>query len=156
MQPCFSPALIRNIAFKDVKTILNNNDEKCLFLDKIAPQAINKTELPTLKLSLTIPQSLLNIRPRGYVDPESFQTGANLSFVNYLANYYHVSYSGHNISSMDSAWLSLNGGINLAGWQYRQINTATWNEHSGTIWNSIRSYVQRPIPTIESVFMGDN
>ncbi|EEX4923826.1 fimbrial biogenesis outer membrane usher protein [Escherichia albertii] len=154
VQPCFSPALIRNIAFKDVKTILNNNDEKCLFLDKIAPQAINKTELPTLKLSLTIPQSLLNIRPRGYVDPESFQTGANLSFVNYLANYYHVSYSGHNISSMDSAWLSLNGGINLAGWQYRQINTATWNEHSGTIWNSIRSYVQRPIPTIESVFMG--
>lgn len=154
VQPCFSPALIRDIAFKDAETVLKDNNEKCLFLDKFTSQANSKTDLPTLKLSLTVPQAQLNIRPRGYVNPESFQTGNNISFVNYLANYYHVSYSDSHISSMDSAWLSLSGGINLASWQYRQVSTATWSEHTGTTWNNIRSYIQRPIPAIESQFMG--
>lgn len=153
VQPCFSPALISDMSFKDIKENLKNN-KKCLFLDQITSSAVDKTDMPTLKLSITVPQASLNIRSRGYVNPDSFQTGTNLGFINYLANYYHVSYSGSSISSMDSAWLSLNGGLNLAGWQYRQMSTATWSEHSGSSWNNIRSYIQRPIPTIHSDFKG--
>lgn len=154
VQPCFTPGLIRDIAFKKSETATQEDGGKCLFLDRIAPQAQVKTDLPTLKLSLTIPQALLNIRPRGYVNPDNFQTGDNLGFINYLANYYHVSYSDSRTGNMDSTWLSLNSGINLASWQFRQISTATWADRAGTKWNNIRSYVQRPIPAIGSELMG--
>lgn len=154
VQPCFSPELIRDMAFKDSESVLKNNNEKCVFIDEVTPSASERTDMPTLKLSITVPQSLLNIRPRGYVNPNNYQTGANLGFINYLANYYHVSYSGNSARDINSAWFSLNGGINLAGWQYRQLSTATWSEKSKTSWDNTRSYVQRPITAIKSEFMG--
>ncbi|HHV7361218.1 TPA: fimbria/pilus outer membrane usher protein [Morganella morganii] len=154
IQPCFSSELIRDMAFKDSESVLKNNNEKCVFIDEVIPSASQRTDMPTLKLSITVPQSLLNIRPRGYVNPNNYQTGANLGFINYLANYYHVSYSGNSARDINSSWFSLNGGINLAGWQYRQLSTATWSQKSKISWDNIRSYIQRPITTIKSEFMG--
>jgi len=152
--PCLSPALINDIGFKNSAEFTDNNADKCIFLSKIASQASSKIDLSVLKLSIVAPQASLNLRPRDYVNPENYETGSNMGFVNYLANYYHVSYSGNQISNMDSAWLSLSGGVNLGTWQYRQLSTATWNQQNGSQWNSLRSYVQRPMPAISSELMG--
>ncbi|HCI6753662.1 TPA: hypothetical protein NPP81_003945, partial [Klebsiella quasipneumoniae subsp. quasipneumoniae] len=110
--PCLSFSLISDIGFRNVKT--NGEDEKagCLFLNQITSSATEKIEISTFKYSIIIPQALLNIKPRGYVNPDNYDTGANIGFVNYLANYYHVSYSDDYITNQDSAWLSLNGGLN--------------------------------------------
>ncbi len=151
--PCFSPEFITDIGFKNAKNVIGVRPEKCYVLSSISSQATTKTELSTFKLSITVPQALLNIRPRGYVSPDHYDTGANIGFINYITNYYHVSYSDDRISNLDSAWLSLNGGLNLVSWQYRQLSTATWNQKNGYTWNNIRSYVQRPLPVINSQFM---
>ncbi|EPY7113981.1 fimbria/pilus outer membrane usher protein [Klebsiella variicola] len=151
--PCFDSKLINDIGFKNARDVIRNHPEKCYFLSHISPQSTVKTELSTFRLSVTSPQALLNIRPRGYVNPDNYDAGANIGFVNYITNYYHVSYSDEKISNQDSAWLSLNGGINIATWQYRQLSTATWSQANGYTWNNIRSYVQRPVPVINSQFM---
>ena len=152
--PCLSPVLIKDIGFKTAEKFVHNNATKCILLSQIEPQASSKIDLSALKMTITVPQALLNVRPRGYVSPDSYQTGANMGFVNYLANYYHVSYSGNNTSNMDSTWLSLNGGINIGSWQYRQLSNANWSQKNGSKWTNIRSYIQRPLPAISSELMG--
>lgn len=152
--PCLSRKLIQDIDFKNAEDFTQDNTNKCTFLSQIVPDATSRIDLSALTLNITIAQAQLNIRPRGYVNPDSYETGSSMGFVNYLANYYHVSYSNSGSSDMDSAWISLNGGVNLGSWQYRQLSTATWNKQSGSQWNNIRSYLQRPIPTINSQLMG--
>lgn len=152
--PCLSRKLIQDIDFKNAEDFTQDNTNKCTFLSQIVPDATSRIDLSALTLNITIAQAQLNIRHRGYVNPDSYETGSSMGFVNYLANYYHVSYSNSGSSDMDSAWISLNGGVNLGSWQYRQLSTATWNKQSGSQWNNIRSYLQRPIPTINSQLMG--
>ncbi|MCS3429830.1 outer membrane usher protein [Klebsiella sp. BIGb0407] len=152
--PCLSSALIKDIGFKNTEGFVLNNATQCLFLSQIEPQASSKIDLSALKMTIIVPQALLNVRPRGYVSPDSYETGSSMGFINYLANYYHVSYSGKNTSDMDSAWLSLNGGVNIGSWQYRQLSTATWNQQNGSQWTNIRSYIQRPLPAMNSQLMG--
>ncbi|CAK9885712.1 MAG: putative outer membrane usher protein ElfC [Candidatus Erwinia impunctatus] len=86
------------------------------------------------------------------MNPHDLTVGNTVAFLNYISNYYHVSYSGDNPHDQDSLWLSLNGGANIVSWQFRQISNLNWNQQTGTNWNRIRSYVQRPIPGIGSQF----
>lgn len=151
--PCISTDLIRDIGFKEVSEVDESSEKRCYFISTVSPQAKSKTDLSIFKLSIIVPQALLKTRPRGYVNPDNYDTGVNIGFANYISNYYHVSYSDNNINNQDSAWLSINGGLNIASWQYRQLSTATWSEQNGYTWNNIRSYVQRPIPLINSQFM---
>lgn len=112
--------------------------------------ATRHLDMSRLRLDLSVPQSLMQRLPRGYVNPDDLDAGDAIGFVNYLSNYYHVSYSGDNVRTQDSAYLSLNGGINLGKWQYRQQSNMTWNPDNGSHWSNIRSYVQRPLPEWDS------
>lgn len=152
-EPCFSPGLINDIGFKNGEDIIRNSNKKCFFLSDISSLAREKTELSALKLNISVPQALLNIKPRGYVNPDNYDSGENIGFINYLVNYYHISYSSENTDNFDSGWLSVNGGVNLGALQYRQVSNVAWNKNDGYTWNNIRSYIQRPLVTIMSQFM---
>lgn len=153
ISPCLSRTLVNDIHFKEGETFLKNNTADCFFLEQITSHASLYNQIPALKLTLIIPQAELINRPRGYVNPEDYETGANIGFVNYIGNYYHVSYDDEKIKSTDSAWVSLNGGVNLGDWQYRQMSNMTWSKENGNAWKNIRSYVQRPLVPIGSQFM---
>lgn len=150
--PCLSSELVRSIGFKHVKPDTDGT-AACRFIADVEPQATTHVSISTFRMDITAPQSLLVSKPRGWIDPAEYDTGANIGFINYLANYYHVSYSETDIRNQDSAWLSLNGGVNLGTWQYRQTGSATWNQQQGGSWQTVRSYIQRPIPAISSQFM---
>lgn len=151
--PCFSPELINDIGFKNGDDIIRNSNKKCFFLSDISSLAEEKTELSALKLNISVPQALLNIKPRGYVNPDNYDSGENIGFINYLVNYYHISYSNENTDNFDSGWLSVNGGVNFGALQYRQVSNVAWNKNDGYTWNNISSYIQRPLVTIMSQFM---
>jgi outer membrane usher protein len=151
VKTCLPLDLLQQIGFKklnfDAKTPI-----KCYALSEISPESSAKVDNSTLKLYLTVPQILLDLKPQGYVNPDSYDTGSNIGFVNYLANYYHVNFNG-NQKNLDSVWLSLQGGINLASWQYRQQSNLTWNQAGGEKWQTSNRYVQRPIVSLESQLM---
>ncbi|WP_288440946.1 fimbria/pilus outer membrane usher protein [uncultured Pseudomonas sp.] len=103
-----------------------------------------------LRLNLSIPQSLLKRTPRGYVDPNDLDQGSTVAFINYLSNYYHAEYSGDTSNKQNSAFASLNGGINFGLWQYRQQSNINWDKVRGGEFNNLINYFQRPLPSLDS------
>lgn len=153
-QPCLSPELIKTIHIKNQqRTDAALPARRCVLIQELAPGSISRTTLSQLRLDLSVPQDQLYIQPRGYVDPDELDDGTSMFFVNYLANYYNVSYSNANIENQRSLWMSLSGGMNIGTWQYRQLSNLSWDNQNGNRWNNIRSYVQHPIPALESQFM---
>lgn len=105
----------------------------------------------TLRLDLSVPQALLKRTPRDYVAPELWDSGESLLFTNYNTHYYRNDNGGRN---SDYAWLGLTSGINLGAWQVRQQSSASWRRYNGESrqqWDTLQSWVQRPIARLESL-----
>lgn len=153
-EPCFDMKTLHSAGIKLSADRIKAAGEAqtCLRLQEVVKEAQSKFDQAHLRLDLTLPQNALVTRPRGYVAPEDLDYGASIGFVNYLANYYHVSWSGSGNSHQDSAWLSLNSGVNLGLWQFRQQSNVNWSREQGSQWQRIRSYVQRPLPEMGSQF----
>lgn len=152
VQPCLSPALVlaARIKVSEVQQAALTQTRECLLFTSLVNGGSIEMDVARLRLDLSVPQDQLLTLPRGYVPPDELEPGNTLGFLNYIANYYHVSYSGNNISNQDSVWASLNGGFNLGKWQLRQMSNYRQDTHSGDEWNIIRSYIQRPLPTFGS------
>lgn len=152
VQPCFTPGQLAVAGIAPQNGLPAGAAEKnaCLFLNTLIAGSSSHFDSSRLRLELTIPQADLNIRPRGYVDPSELEAGATLGFINYITNYYHVSYSADRVRDLDSGWLSLSGGVNMGMWQYRQLSNVQWNRDSGADWHTLRQYLQRPLPAINS------
>lgn len=107
-----------------------------------------------LRLDLAVPQSLVKHLPRGYINPADWDEGEKLGFVNYNTNYYRSQARGGSSSSgSDYTFVGLKSGFNFGLWQLRQQSNYRYSNYNGSSnsqWNSIRTYVQRPIPQIES------
>ena len=143
VEPCISSQLADKIELMTkTKGIVG-----CFFISDEIKNSSANFDMLNLRLDLVVPNTSLRKKPRGYVNQDDLMTGSSILFMNYIANYYHVDYSGSNSRNLDSAWLSLNGGINVGDWQYRQLSTLNWNPDT-YCWNRIRSYVQRPIPAL--------
>ncbi len=89
--------------------------------------------------------------PRGYVDPKNLTAGNTIGFSNYNLNQYHVDYNKEGIKrTTNSTYLSLNSGINIGMWRFRQQGSLRYDASRGTNWTSNRLYSQRALPTIGS------
>lgn len=152
--PCFTVEFLTQAGIYDSKRKYGESEtvNSCYFLSQVARGGNAIFDLNRLRIDLTIPQGLLKFVPRDYVNPADLSSGDNVAFINYLSNYYHVSYRDNTAQNQDAVWLSLNGGVNLGSWQYRQLSNLNWDDRTGSRWNRIRSYIQRPLPAIGSQF----
>lgn len=146
---CLSPEVYRRAGIRIAGEVTGD----CLFFASEVKGGRAEVDMSRLRLKLSVPRALLNHAPRGYVDPQDLTAGSAIGFINYLSNYYHVDYSDGAGGSRDSAWLSLNGGLNVAGWQYRQLSNLSWSREAGSRWRNIRRYLQKPLPGIGSQLM---
>nr|WP_044612048.1 fimbria/pilus outer membrane usher protein [[Enterobacter] lignolyticus] len=146
VQPCLTHEQLNKSGISEPESAKTSD---CVPFNAIFKGASSRFDLSQLRLNLSIPQNMMQNLPRGYVPPDTLDTGSTLGFINYISNIYHVSYSGGS-SNQDSAWLSLNGGLNIGSWQYRELSTLSWSHENGSSWNNIRSYLQRPLPSIQS------
>jgi len=155
VKPCLTPEMLANLGLKVTRRPEEAADEtpSCKTIEQAADGSSTYFDSSRLRLEVIIPQILMNKTPRGYVNPGELNAGHSLGFANYIANYYHVAYSNNSIGDKDSAWLSLTGGINAGEWQYRQISNLNWDKDTGSKWTNIRSYLQRPLPTLGSMLM---
>lgn len=150
--PCFDIKTLQHAGIKFDSSRLSEKQKntQCVELKDVSKSGVSRFNRQQLRLDLSIPQSEMINLPQGYVSPENLDAGASIGFINYLTNYYHVSYSDSDLKNQDSAWLSLNGGVNMGAWQFRQLSNLNWNQQQGTRWQRVRSYVQRPLPTMSS------
>ena len=146
---CFTPDQLKKMSIL-VLSDAQLDAQGCASLETLVGTGKLDFDPALLRVNLHIPQSHLQQMPRGYVAPENWSKGDTMAFINYSANYYHNNFQDTTSShSTDSAFVSLNGGINLGNWQYRQQSNLS-HQNGETEWNNIRSYLKRPIPSIQS------
>lgn len=105
----------------------------------------------SLRYDLSIPQAFLRREARGYVNPQLWDRGITAGFIGYSINSIDSDSRIEGGSRTRSAYLGLNAGLNVGGWQFRHDSNLTWNEGDGRQWQSIATYAQRGIPQVRGM-----
>ncbi|EKT60923.1 fimbria/pilus outer membrane usher protein [Providencia sneebia] len=145
----------------DLGIKLNDKEKKypdAVPLSDYLQEGSYQLDLSQFKLNIQVPQAQLIQGLQGYIAPEYWERGISGAFVSYSGNY---SYSKYNNSAdsknNDNVYLSLNSGVNLLGWQFRDQSTYNYDNQSGSDWINNNRYIQKGLPSISSeIRLGDS
>jgi len=153
ISPCFDLVAIEKLGISEQILInIKKQQDQCVLLSNYIQSSSIDFNFEKLRLDISIPQNDMHNIPRGYVNSSQWDAGESIGFINYLGNYYHTSYQLQDHSQTQSAaYVSLNGGVNIGKWQYRQQSNINYSPEIGTKWTNIRSYISRPIEPIQGV-----
>ncbi|WP_353170313.1 fimbria/pilus outer membrane usher protein [Acinetobacter rudis] len=121
---------------------------QCQALSSWIDSASTRFNFNEMRYDISIPQAYLKRNIRGYVSPEAWDRGINAGFLSYSFNTQQTYYDHEDV---DLQYLSLNAGINLAGWQFRHNAVATRQKGIDSEYNNINSYAQRAFPKLKAV-----
>ncbi|WP_088822528.1 fimbria/pilus outer membrane usher protein [Acinetobacter apis] len=113
---CLDNALLKKIGVRN-DIIAQFANQRCITIKELNPDARYVYDDASLALSLSIPLVVLNNRPNGYIDPQLFDQGVHSAYLSYNFNHYTDHSKAGDYSSVN--FLSLTGGINFAGFNYR-------------------------------------
>jgi len=162
--PCISAELLDRMGLVPAKADAVaagrlSSPSTCVSLGDLIPGTTLSFDMPDLRMDITVPQAYMNQRPRGWVNPASWDAGVPAFLLNYNFNSYHTTSRGQ---SQTSTYLGLRSGFNIGLWQFRQNSTATWQsgvagQPSQHHWHNIDAYVQRALPNMGAVLsLGDS
>ncbi|MBD8874256.1 fimbria/pilus outer membrane usher protein [Rhodanobacter sp. DHB23] len=153
--PCVSTDLLDRMGLVPAKTdaaaaaAAKLASGTCVGLGELIPGATLSFDMSDLRMDASVPQAYMNQRPRGWVNPSSWDAGVPAFLLNYNFDSYRTSNGGQ---SQDSTYLGLRSGFNLGLWQFRQDSTATLQSGTGQPsqrhWHNIDAYVQRALPSL--------
>lgn len=149
--PCFTPKQILAMGINIAQpegTILALN-KKCYFLSDYFPGATLDFDQNTLTLKINIPQHFMLNLPRGYVSPESWESGITSAWLNYVINGSNNTYQGNNRLRQEQLFAGLNSGVNLGAWRLRDFST--WTKENNEL-SHVQTYLQRDLPTMGAQF----
>lgn len=145
LTPLFTGDFIDSLPLKKKPVTLKEEDK--YVLESVLPEAKAIADLSSLRVNITVPQSLLVHRPDDYIPPSEFEAGSTALFSNYTINQYE-SHSTH-AGGLSSTYLGLSSGFNAGKWQFRQQGNFNRNSY-GSRWHSSRLYVSRGLPALRS------
>lgn len=160
--PCISTELLDRMglapAKADAATAAKLSAPACVSLGDLIPGATLSFDMSSLRMDASVPQAYMNQRPRGWVNPASWDAGVPAFLLNYNFDSYRTTSGGQR---QDSTYLGLRSGFNLGLWQFRQDSTATLQSGTGQRsqrhWHNIDAYVQRALPSLGAVLnLGDS
>lgn len=150
---CFSRLQLEQFGVKLDQLPQDKLTGDCLDLTALIEGASAAVDVGEQRLELSIPQAMLRRNPRGYVSPERWERGVNAGFLDYNLNGYQSSSQG---SDQQSAYASLNGGLNLGDWRLRQRSALNWGEDGKSLQN-LATFAQRDIDSLRSqLTLGDS
>ncbi|WP_095631083.1 fimbria/pilus outer membrane usher protein [Pseudomonas sp. PICF141] len=123
--------------------------DACHDLPALIDQATVNYDPSRLQLSISIPQIAMQRGMRGYVDPQLWDAGVPVGFINYQLS--------SNRNSTDTATtisnnLGLRNGINLGGWRLRNESNFSSRTDQSNKFTSNRSYVQHDVTALKGQF----
>ncbi|MEG5550144.1 fimbria/pilus outer membrane usher protein [Enterobacter wuhouensis] len=150
-QPCLTPEQIiaLGIDTHQAKGGALPLAQRCLFLPQVFPGARYDFDQKTLTLSFTVPQSMMRNLPRGYVSPESWESGIPAAWLNYVVNGANNTYQGETRTRDQQLFASLNSGVNLGAWRLRDFTT--WTKDTNELTH-VQTWLQRDIPALSAQF----
>lgn len=109
-------------------------------------------------LEINIPQAYLKPGPDADLEIPSTQWDEGISafVLNYDVNGAQKKENGGGFAP-DDQFISLNGGINIGAWRFRDISTLDKPEAGPSTWDTQQVWLQRDIPLLRSLLsLGDN
>lgn len=153
--PCFTKQQIDEMGIL-LDNQIKDNDQSCFALKQLSSDITDTFDASNFRITIAVPQILLKKTPQGYVNEADLDPGNTMLFTNYSGNYYKNKSNGE---TADYGFGSLNLGVNLGTWQFRQQASYSYNSSSSgrnSEFNWIRTYLQKPIVALQSMLvMGD-
>lgn len=157
---CLRPSTLRKMSLntKELPSqavrIIKQKNDSCVPLRTVLPEVTTDYDSGTQRLNLIIPQVYLQNIDRGYVSAEYWDQGVNALLLGYQSNVYSMSSHGQR---SDSAYVGLNGGLNVGAWRLRHNGNYNWMQDTGGSYQRINTYVERDIPVISGrLIVGEN
>ncbi|CRL60377.1 fimbria/pilus outer membrane usher protein [Proteus vulgaris] len=150
--PCFTLKQIDEMGIL-LSDIMSNENTQCLSLNQINKNIVDTFDAANFRITIAVPQILLKRTPQGYVNEADLDAGNTMLFTNYTGNYYKNKSRGQ---TSDYGFASVNLGVNLGTWQFRQQASYSYNSSkagSDSDFNWIRTYLQKPILSLKSTLV---
>lgn len=144
--PVFTVADLKYYGLKD-SVIAQRAVDDVFDITEVEGISIN-FEAGRQRLELSIPQTMMDVRPRGDIPESRWDDGINAVLLDYSLNYYN---NNNSQGSSDSYFLNLNGGVNIGSWRYREYTTGSYDDKSRKFqWATLSRYVERPLRSLRS------
>lgn len=150
--PCFNQQQIDEMGILLDNEVSQDNSQ-CLVLNQINKNIVDSFDASNFRIMIAVPQILLKRKPQGYVNEDDLDAGNTMLFTNYSGNYYKNKSNGQ---TSDYGFGSVNMGVNLGTWQFRQQASYSYNSsklRSNSEFNWIRTYLQKPLLTLKSMLV---
>lgn len=145
--PCLTQEDIDSFNIKpDFLSLITSNGQ-CEDLQALSNDVQIHLKQDVLRLDILIPQAMVEQYARGYVPISSLNEGVSALFMNYNVNGYS---SRSNGEDKHSAYGNISAGLNLGLYRIRHQSSMQYNQNDKFQHESIRTYVQRAFPEIES------
>jgi len=147
VQPCLTREIWQRARVAEEH--IQEGSDHCPALSEQVAGSSFELDASRLRLSLSIPQNLMQRASRHRVNVDELDPGRSLVFVNYMGNAWHAERDGKQWAKhVDTGYLSLSGGVNLGLWQYRQQGSLSLGNRRSPHWQNLRSHLQRPLPRL--------
>ena len=159
-EPCLTLALLHQLRLDhELPEKGKGASEACYDLTAKWPDATVKYDAAMQQLIITVPQAAMSVATQSeMIDPSLWDKGVNALRLSYSSYIYHTENHNSNSSgddSSDTAYLSLNSGVNLGDWRFYSFDTFN-KSPIGWEQNHDRAYAERDIASLVSRFtVGD-
>ncbi|AVF33434.1 fimbria/pilus outer membrane usher protein [Rahnella sikkimica] len=123
--------------------------QKCVFLNHYFPGTQIDFDQKTLTVNISVPQRFMLNLPRGYVSPQSWESGITSAWFNYVINGANNQYQGESSADREQLFASLNSGVNLGAWRLRDFTT--WTKENNELTH-VQTWLQRDLPALRAQF----
>ena len=159
MGVCYTKAMLMQygISPEKLNPQLSENEGFCGRLQEWRHEDNVKDTLiqSSLRLDIAVPQIYEDQRLKNFVSPQFWDKGVAALNLGWMANAWNSHISSANGSDNSSAYLGVNAGLSWDGWLLKHIGNLNWQQQQGKAhWNSNQTYLQRPIPQINSIVSG--
>ncbi len=144
LTPLFTAEFINSLLLKKKPGALVEG--KNYSLEAVLPDAEVAPDLSSLRVNVTVSQSLLVNRPDDFIPPDEFEAGSSVLFSNYTTVNQYESHNAQ-FGGLSSTYLGLSSGFNASKWQFRQQGNFSRSRY-GSRWSSSRLYVRRGLPAL--------
>lgn len=160
--PCFSRDKLESYGLKvqAIPELKTSADNQCASIQDI-PHATSVFDFNNQKVTLTVPQMLVNHQARGSVSPELWDEGITAFLLNYNFTGGNTIAHSQNAQDNDSYYLNLRPGINIGAWRIRNYSTWDYEKTQGgdhqNNWDAVYTYAQRDIKALKGqLTLGDS
>ncbi|WP_246024997.1 fimbria/pilus outer membrane usher protein [Paraburkholderia dinghuensis] len=156
--PVFDKAMLEQVGVAVLKLSPEVQGEltagKSLRIEEVAGDGSFSFDFGDQRLQLSVPQAVMSRNARGWVSPESWDSGVTAGILGYDANVYH--FGGNGTTSQTQAYVGLNAGFNVGGWRFRHQGAYQYNSTSGSQYQNIATFAQHDLTKLQSqLTLGD-